>query len=233
MGKHLVLIGAGHAHMVTLENIDQIIEKGHCVTVIGPSAYHYYSGMGPGMLGTTYTAEDIRFASQRQVEEKGGTFLLDAVTHLDPVQKTIFLASGDTVSYDVLSCNAGSYVPHTCVGKDDGDIFSVKPIETLLRAQERIVELTASRKCTIAIVGGGPSSAEIAGNILQLCQKKGTKIPAIHIYSGREFMARFPLKIRNMVRSSLIKRHIQIHEGFRVTNVKTGEVKLDTMKVSG
>ena len=51
MKKHLVLVGGGHAHMVTLAHIHRFVEKGYRVTVIGPSAYHYYSGMGPGMLG--------------------------------------------------------------------------------------------------------------------------------------------------------------------------------------
>ncbi len=43
MGKHLVLIGGGHAHMVTLENISSFIQKGFGVTVIGPSDYHYFA----------------------------------------------------------------------------------------------------------------------------------------------------------------------------------------------
>ena len=62
MNKRLVLIGGGHAHMVTLANLGKIIVKGHSVTVIGPSEYHYYSGMGPGMLSGTYRPEDFRCA---------------------------------------------------------------------------------------------------------------------------------------------------------------------------
>ncbi len=54
MKKQLVLIGGGHAHMVTLANLATITEQGHDVTVIGPSEFHYYSGMGPGMLAGTY-----------------------------------------------------------------------------------------------------------------------------------------------------------------------------------
>ncbi|MEJ2167255.1 MAG: pyridine nucleotide-disulfide oxidoreductase, partial [Desulfobacterales bacterium] len=62
MKKHLVLAGGGHAHMVTLANLHAFVEKGYQVTAIGPSEYHYYSGMGPGMLGKTYAPEEIRFA---------------------------------------------------------------------------------------------------------------------------------------------------------------------------
>ena len=64
MEKHLVLVGGGHAHMVTLENISRFVKKGYRVSVIGPSIYHYYSGMGPGMLGQTYSPDQIRFATK-------------------------------------------------------------------------------------------------------------------------------------------------------------------------
>ena len=106
MGKHLVLVGGGHAHMVTLANLHIFAEKGHNITVIGPSPYHYYSGMGPGMLGNIYKSDDIRFATKHVVEKQGGTFILGKAARVDPVSKTLFLESGETVPYDVISFNA-------------------------------------------------------------------------------------------------------------------------------
>ena len=85
MKKNLVLAGGGHAHMVTLANLHQFVEKGYNVTVIGPSAHHYYSGMGPGMLGKTYKPEEIRFATQHVVEKKGGTLR----SHVTEVAKLV------------------------------------------------------------------------------------------------------------------------------------------------
>ena len=111
MGKHLILVGGGHAHMVTLANLHTFVDKGHRVTVIGPSADHYYSGMGPGMLGGTYTPEEIRFATQHVVEKKGGAFVLGKATLVQADHKTVVLESGEAIPYDVISFNAGSYVP--------------------------------------------------------------------------------------------------------------------------
>ena len=93
MKKHLVLIGGGHAHMVTLANLETFIDKGFGVTVIQPSEYHYYSGMGPGMLGGTYRPDDIRFATRRLVEAKGGRFVLGKASGIDP-DKTACLSGG-------------------------------------------------------------------------------------------------------------------------------------------
>ena len=83
MGKHLVLIGGGHAHMVTLANLHAIRAKGHRVSVVQPSTHHYYSGMGPGMLGGTYTPDDIRFRTRHVVEKQGGAFVHDSAVRVD------------------------------------------------------------------------------------------------------------------------------------------------------
>ena len=123
MGKHLVIAGGGHAHMLALANLHKFIKKGHKVTVIGPSPYHYYSGMSPGMLGKIYNPEEIRFATKHVVEKQGGVFRQGGVNRIDPESKTVYLESGQTVSYDVLSCNVGSYVPMTIVSGTDRDIF--------------------------------------------------------------------------------------------------------------
>ena len=140
MQKRLVLIGGGHAHMATLANLKKIIEKGHRVTVIGPSDYHYYSGMGPGMLSGTYRPEEVRFATRQVVEKQGGTFLSGSAVSIDPEKKVVILENGDLVPYDVLSCNAGSHVPKPPIDGDLADIFSVKPIERLMQAKSRLID---------------------------------------------------------------------------------------------
>ena len=133
MGKQLLLVGGGHAHMMTLAALHRFIEKGHGVTVIGPSAYHYYSGMGPGMLGKTYTPEDIRFATQRLVEAQGGQFILGKAARVDPDHKMVSLESGQEVPYDVVSFNAGSHIPPLDAQGDTTNIYSVKPFYKRLR----------------------------------------------------------------------------------------------------
>ncbi len=229
MGKQLVLVGGGHAHMVTLANIDKFIAKGHDVTVIGPSPYHYYSGMGPGMLGKVYTPEDIRFATRAVVEKQGGRFVLGKAVRVDTDAGIVRLESGETVSYDVISFNVGSYVPRSIVtAEDTKDICFVKPIEKLIEAQARIIELGSQQKATINIIGGGPSSAEIAGNVWRLTRGLGPNKPIIRIFAGEKFMPHFPEKIRKMVAGSLTKRGIEILEAGYVKEVQTKTITMES-----
>ncbi len=54
MPKHLVFVGGGHAHLTALMNLHDTVRAGHRVTLIGPSPYHHYSGMGPGLLSVSF-----------------------------------------------------------------------------------------------------------------------------------------------------------------------------------
>lgn len=230
MNKHLVLVGGGHAHMVTLKNLHAFIDKGYMVTVIGPSRYHYYSGMGPGMLSRTYSPDDIRFATEHVVCKQGGNFILDTVVRINGGERTVHLQSGNSIRYDVLSFNAGSYVPWNMVTGERIDIFTVKPIETLLAAQKRILELIDQKSITVGIVGGGPSSLEISGNIWRLAKDNGKFQPQIQIFAGSELMSRFPGKIRKLAYRSLKNRNIEVIEHDYAKEISTGQVTLESGK---
>jgi len=226
MSKHLVLVGGGHAHMVTLANIHGFLGKGYRVSVIGPSEYHYYSGMGPGMLGATYTPEDIRFATRHLVEKQGGTFILGKAVSVDPADKTVTLESGDAIPYDIISFNAGSYVPRLNLPENVDNIYAVKPIERLLEAREKLLSMMSQKAVVIGIVGGGPSAAEVAGNLWQLARKSGKCMPSIQIFAGTRFMSRFPDNVRQKVQRSLTRRGIEISTAGYVKSIETGTLTL-------
>ena len=224
MKKKLVIAGGGHAHMVTLANLHRFVEMGCSVSVIGPSEHHYYSGMGPGMLGKTYRPEEIRFATKDVVERKGATFVLGKVARIDAQAQAVRLESGETVDYDVLSCNLGSHVSREVVEGDLEDIYLVKPIERLLAAQQRILDLGSRKKVVIGIIGGGPSAVEIAGNLWRLTREPGMQPAAIKILTSGNIMPQHPPGVRAKARNSLQRRGIEIVEGCRVHKIRTGQV---------
>ncbi len=214
--------------MVTLANLNKFIEKGHKVSVIGPSSYHYYSGMGPGMLGDFYTPDDIRFATQQVVEKQGGAFVLGSVTRTDPKQKRVYLQSGESIPYDVLSFNAGSHVPRSFLKEDHGDIYSVKPIEKLMEAQKRILELVSEKNIVIGVVGGGPAACEVAGNVWRLLNVNGSKSIKIQVFAGQGFMSHHTVGIRTKAIKSLEKRGVEILENGFVKEMSTNRILLES-----
>ena len=226
MGKHLVLVGGGHAHMSVMLNLREYTERGHRVTLIGPSAYHYYSGMGPGLLAGIYRPQDVRFHVKKMVEDRGASFVQDFVTHMDPHQKVLTFKSGDQINYDVVSCNTGSFVPadDDMVSRDR--VFTVKPIENLIKVRELIEAGLGTAMPRFLIVGGGAAALELAGNLWRIIQSK--KISAsISILGGRNFLSSMPPKAQRYARNSLAARNIDIVEGAKVSRLAENRAVLE------
>jgi NADH dehydrogenase FAD-containing subunit len=178
------------------------------------------------MLGQTYTPADIRFATRHVVEKQGGRFVLAKADRIDPKTRTVHLSNGTAVPYDVLSCNAGSYVPRPNLSEDQENVFTVKPIERLLQAQTQLVELLTRQPVNVGIVGGGPSAAEIAGNVWGLARSQDLIQPAIRIYAGNGFMARFPAGVRRKVAATLKRKGIEILTDGYVEKIANGRITL-------
>ena len=219
MGKHLVLVGGGHAHMTVMVNLRDYIERGHQVTLIGPSAYHYYSGMGPGLLGGIYRPQEARFHVKKMVEDRGAAFIQDTVTRIDPDRKVLLLKSGGEIAYDVVSCNTGSTVP-TDEDRVAGDhIFTVKPIENLIKVRQMLQAGLGTRTPKLIVVGGGAAALELTGNLWRLVQQTETAA-SITVCGGRNFLAAMPNKAQRYARESLTARNIEIIEGARVNRLQ-------------
>ncbi len=227
MGKRLVLAGGGHAHMMLLASLGEIVEAGHEVTVIQPSDYHYYSGMGPGMLSTFYASDDIRFNTRFVVERQGGTFIKTKVTGLDAKQNCVLIESGEQIPYEVLSCNVGSFVPFSAIEGAQHNIFSAKPIERLLEAQQRIIALCENNKISISIIGGGPAAVEIAGNAYHLAHTTGCKDIAVRLYAGTKLMGDFGSSIKRIIRNTFKHHGIEVNESGYVENIVDGTITLE------
>jgi NADH dehydrogenase FAD-containing subunit len=229
MSKHLVIVGGGHAHLTLLANLSQCVARGHRVTVVNRSAYHYYSGMGPGMLAGTYRPQDVRFNIKKMVEDRGAAFIEDAVVRIDARDRLLHLASGETLPYDVVSFNTGSDVPAVIPGASGPTVFPVKPIANLLKAQRFLIETVSRKPADIVVVGGGPAGLEVAGNVRRLSAGRGGTA-RITLLAGGRLMAQFPDRVRELALRSLGRRGINVIEAVHATSLEQDRVNMDNGK---
>ncbi|MFP3868702.1 MAG: NAD(P)/FAD-dependent oxidoreductase [Desulfobacteraceae bacterium] len=226
MGKHLVLVGGGHAHLTCLKNLRDFVDRGHRVTLISLSPYHYYSGMGPGMLSGIYRPEQIRFNVRKMAEAAGGVFVAGAVVRINPEKRILLLQSGEEMGYEVVSFNTGSFIPVEKIDIENQDkIFTVKPIEKLLDAQQKIRELIQNRKPRLLIVGGGPAGLEITGNTWRLVNDRRRQAQ-ITLLAGNKLLSRFPEKARCLALESLQARGVEVIEGVHLSRLETEQAIL-------
>ncbi|ABB39358.1 Pyridine nucleotide-disulfide oxidoreductase family protein [Oleidesulfovibrio alaskensis G20] len=223
----LLLLGAGHAHMTVMAHLPEIIARGHTVTAVGPLSRHYYSGMGPGMLGGAYTPEDISFPVEQMIESRGGEFIRDKAVRVDAAAKTVTLQSGLEVAYDVCSFNTGSSVPVSIVQQDAEDVYTVKPIENLLAGRNRILELAAKDTVRIGVVGGGPAALEVAGNAAACARESGGKGASVRLYAGKRFLRGLTPRVRSLCLRQMHRHNVEILEGSYASGIATGKVTLE------
>jgi NADH dehydrogenase FAD-containing subunit len=215
MSKHIVLAGAGHAHMTVLKRLGEFTAAGHRVTVIGPGPLHYYSGMGPGMLSGIYRPEEIRFNVKEMAVARGAKFIEDVVVRVDPFKKELYLQRSEPVAYDVVSFNTGSGVSiHDRISGHEA-VVPVKPIEKLLEARTRIIAALKQKKLSMVVAGGGPAGLEIASNLRRLVMDTGGAAE-ITIVAGERLLSEFDPAVRRRALAGLSRLGITLVEGQRV-----------------
>ncbi len=234
MGKRLVFVGGGHAHLTSLKHLSGFKKRGHEVVLISPSPYHYYSGMGPGMLSGIYRPWEVRFHIKKLAEHQGATFIKDKVIKIDPGRHLLFLSSGESVSYDIVSFNTGSEVPvESLITTQRENIVTVKPVVNLLKARHIILEaITSNKALNFVVVGGGPAGVEISANLWRLLNENHGK-GEITLIGGKRLLGDAPGKVRHLALESLTRRGLKIVEGTHVKAIENGTVSLsDGRKVA-
>ncbi|MFO8006869.1 MAG: FAD-dependent oxidoreductase, partial [Candidatus Brocadiia bacterium] len=208
--------------------VGEYVARGHRVTVVSPADYHYYSGMGPGLLSGIYGPQQARFHVRRLAERGGAEFVRDRAVRIEPDDRRIFLESGRQVRYDVASFNTGSEVPvGGLADADEPGVFPVKPIVNLLRAREAILGACAREGAArVVVVGGGAAGIELSGNAHRLISETGASAE-LTLIGGSALLPRQPERARRLARTSLRRRGVEILEGVRARRLSGGEAVTD------
>jgi NADH dehydrogenase FAD-containing subunit len=199
-----------------LRRLRELTASGIAVTLVTPARHHYYSGMGPGMLGGFYSEDQVRVDVQRLTEGGGGQCVIGAAAGLDPCRGLLRLTDGREMAYDALSLNAGSVVAGQIPALPD--VYTVKPIVNLAMAAERLQELSRTAPPRLLVVGGGAAGVEIAGNARRMLGERGS----VTLVGAGPLLAPFPYGASEAVRISFGQRAIQVIEDTPVTGWTAG-----------
>jgi len=226
MSKHLVFVGAGHAHLTAITNMSRYLEEGYKVTVISAGAYHYYSGMGPGMLAGTYKPQEIRFNVKQLTESRGGEFIEDIASSINPARKVLLLKNGARIGYDVISFNTGSEIAVGPIDTSYDNVFKVKPIENLYTARCKIIDTLRRNPANIVVIGGGPAGVEIANNVWRIPYEMKAR-SKITLISRNNILKHFSPKARKLAVKSMLTKGIVLEENAVVKGNTRGKLILE------
>ena len=86
--KRVVLIGAGHAHLVVLRSLAEKPLYNARIALVSPHAKQVYSGMLPGILAGHYRRAEAEVDIAALAERGQAEFVPGKVQRLDPDKKT-------------------------------------------------------------------------------------------------------------------------------------------------
>jgi NADH dehydrogenase FAD-containing subunit len=181
--------------------------------------------MGPGLLAGIYRPQEVRFNIRKMAEDRGASFIRDVVVKIDPEGRILSLRSGMNVRYDVVSFNTGSEVVQESISLRNGSVYTVKPIENLLKARREILGLLNDRELRLVVIGGGAAGTEISANLWRLVHDNGGKA-GITLIAGMRLLDQVPGKARDIASKSLSRRGIAIMEGVRAEKIENHAVHL-------
>ncbi|WON77726.1 FAD-dependent oxidoreductase [Serratia sp. UGAL515B_01] len=197
----ILLVGAGHAHVVVLRKWATRTIKMRRIALLSPSPYAWYSGMLPGLLAGHYRPEQCRIHLPPICQAAGVEFIQGTLDMLDADRKKVRLTDDTWLQGEWLSLNTGS-VPRLPERQQSSiDICPVKPFADFLAKVERWQQDPKP----VAIVGGGAAGLELA---LALPHQ----VPSLALFCGGKLLRGHPPALRTRALRHLRQKRIQVDE---------------------
>ena len=164
--KHLVLLGAGHAHVHVLEGLAKERPSNLLITLVAPQPEQLYSGMVPGFVAGHYTLNQCVIPLDALMARCGAQYVVGSCVSIDADAQTVTLSDGQTMAYDLLSLNTGSVMDRekietTMPGARVHALF-VRPIEAFGKHWPLVAAKALLQPIHLAVVGAGAAGLELA-----------------------------------------------------------------------
>ena len=202
--RRILLVGAGHAHLVVLRALKRTPLYGARLIIVSPHPEQIYSGMLPGLIAGHYSLEEVRVGVAELAERAYAEFVQGTVAELDPGQRCARLQGGGEIAYDYVSLNAGSLVDVSTPGSEQA--LPIKPFESFVR------DLRGPRK--VALAGAGAAGAEVA----MALRHAGAQVT---LYSDKPAM---PPALAKRVLRALRRTGVDFRPGMPVDEIEPGPV---------
>ena len=163
--NHLVLLGAGRAHLQVLKG--QARQSSNTrTTLVAPTPYYIEPAMLPGYVAGRYALEDIRVPLDALVEASGAAFVPAHVVALDPASRRVHLSSGDALPYDVLSIDTEPVIEREAIeaalpGARRNALFT-HPLEAFVQLWPQMLALAQERALQVAVIASDLPGVELA-----------------------------------------------------------------------
>lgn len=233
----IVIIGAGFAGLACARGLKQAKAD---ITLIDRENHHLFQPLlyqvATAALSPAQIAAPVRSVLSKQWNT---TVMLDSVTGIDRVNRTVLVENGNPVPFDYLVVATGAR--HSYFGKDEWSALApgIKNIDDATRVRRNILlafeeaeaEPDDARRealLTFAVIGGGPTGVEMAGSIAEVARHsikcdfrrinpRDAKV--VLIEAGERLLVTMPPELSAAAKRSLECMGVEVRLGTRVDNI--------------
>lgn len=227
--RDLVFLGGGHTHALVLRKWAMAPLAGVRITLINPGSTAPYTGMLPGHIAGHYGREALEMDLVQLSRFAGARLVLRRAVSIDRAARTVLLACGRRIAYDLLSIDIGitSDMPEIPGFAEHG--VAAKPLGGFAERWEAYVPRVAAgeRPATAAVIGGGIAGVELAFAMRHRLAAATGGTAQVHLIEAAEPLADSTPRLRDALLGELARQDIAVHAGRRVEQVTRDGVVLD------
>jgi NADH dehydrogenase len=246
---HVVIIGCGFAGLAAANTL---AGKAVDVTLVDRVNHHLFQPLlyqvATAGLAAPAIAAPIRHLLRRA---RNVTTLLAEVRGIDVARRVVRLDDGGVLRYDQLIVAASA--THSDFGRDEWAPFApgLKTLDDALEIRRRILlafERAERESCpqrrrawlTFAVVGAGPTGAELAGTLAEIARRTlrdefrriaPGEARIVLIEGGDGVLPTYPAELSARARSQLQRLGVDVRTSCRVTGIDAAGVSIGATRV--
>ena len=164
--RHLLLLGAGKAHLEVLKELARSPVAGVQITLVAPNSQFWHAATLPDFIAGHYRPEDCTLPLEPLVQRSGVHWIRAKVVALQADARVVELDNGRTLHFDWLSIDTGpvqnrELIEQTLPGAREHALF-LRPLDNFATLWPQVCAMAALRPLRVAVVGGGESGIEAA-----------------------------------------------------------------------
>ena len=240
---HIVIIGGGFAGLYTARGLKDVDAQ---ITVVDRHNYHLFQPLlyqvATAGLNPSDIAAPIRGILRKQ---KNTRVLLGDALAVDMNRKVVQLADGE-LAYDFLVIATGATHSYFGHGEWEKHAPGLKTIDDALEIRRRVLLAfeaaeresdpeTQAAFLTFAIIGAGPTGAELAGALSEIARQTmvrdfrriNSSSARIVLIEGQDrVLPTYPRDLSEKARKQLVELGVEVITGALVTEVNDREVRI-------
>jgi NADH:ubiquinone reductase (H+-translocating) len=245
--RRVVIVGGGFGGLAAAQGLRRADVE---VTVVDRMNHHLFQPLLYQVAAGGLSAGDCGSAIREHLRRQSNAAVLMAeVTDLDPAAKEVTLGTGERLPYDSLIVACGAQTSYFGNDEWEGVSFGLKTLRDAVELRDQIISAFEQAEratdprareewLTFAVVGGGPTGVEIAGQLAIIAHTMRrdfsridpSEAKVILVDAGERLVPAFSEKLSARTADALASLGVTVREGLMATaiddrglTVKAGE----------